>query len=395
MATVIGTGISTKLNSFAAGKEAALSAYSQIEKKDPSIVITFISPIYDQREAIKGIKYITKDTPLIGCSSIGSISNYGSRADSIAVFIISSNSIAFSCGIGRNVSKSSRSAGHEAAKQASNSSHGIKQSYLMISSSTSGNSSDILRGSQEALGTVFPVIGGGSSGRSYVGKTYQYINSEIETDSVTGVLLSGDLKVGMGQASGWQPIGKPHKVTKAKYNIIKEIDKRIAVEIYEDYFEKSFEELKNKKIFDLGLSYPIGEHMADKTTDYITRVPLKIEDNGELVLNAGIEEEKDISLMIGDKDIVIESAKEAAAKAIDALRGAPIKFAIIFSDISRMLLLRRDAYKEIDAIKEAIGKKTPVIGCYTFGEYAPSISGDDRSQCLFNNHSVSITLFSE
>ncbi len=395
MSTIIGTGISTKLDSFASGKEAALSAYYQIEKKDPSIVITFISTIFNQEAVIKGIRSIIRDAPLIGCSSIGSISTYGSHRDSVAVFIISSDSIEFSYGIGREINKSSRLAGHKASKQASDSTHSPKQLYMMFSDSLSGNSADILRGAQEVLGTSFPIIGGGACNKSCIEKTYQYINGDIHTNSVVGILLSGDIKLGMGQSSGWQPIGKPHKVTKAKSNTIKEIDKKIAVEIYEDYFEKSSEKLRNEDICKLGLYYPIGMRWINKDKEYLTRIPLTIEENGSLILNGDIQEDEYISLMIGDKDLVLESAKKAALMAISNSKNAKIEFAIMFSSISRLLLLRKDAYKEIDTVKKIIGKNIPILGCYTLGEYAPFNAEEFKGQCHFNNQSISIALFSE
>lgn len=395
MSTTIGTGISTKLDSFAAGKEAALNAYYQIGRNDPSIIIIFISTIFNQEAVIKGIHSVIKDIPLIGCSSIGSISTYGSHRDSVAVFIISSNSIGFSCGIGRDISKNPRLAGHNAAKQASNSKHNPKQVYMMLSDSLAGNNADILRGAQEVMGTSFPVIGGGACDKSCFQQAYQYINNEIQTDSVAGILVSGDMKLGIGKSSCWQPIGKSHKITKAKSNIIKEIDKKIAVELYEEYFEKSFLELKNKKICALGITYPIGTSYGSKNKQYLTRVPLTSEENGSLVLNADIQEGEDINLMMGDKDMILESAKEAAMEAVGDIKNAKIKFAVVFSDISRLLLLRKDAYKEIAIVKESIGKNTPILGCYTFGEYTSFNINESKSQCLFNNQSISIALFSE
>ena len=395
MATLIGTGISVKLDSFAAGKEAALSAYYQIGRNEPSIAIVFISTIFDQQEVIKGIHSIIKNTPLIGCSSVGSISIYGPKRDSVAVFIISSDSIKFTCGIGQDISKNSRLAGHKASKQAFDSTYKLKQAYMLFSDSFSGNSTDILRGAQETLGTSFPIIGGGACNTECTKKTYQYIDSEIKTDSVVGVLFSGDIKLGVGQSSGWQPIGKPHKITKAKSNILKEIDKKIAVELYEEYFEKPFEQLQQERICKLGISYPIGLHLPGDSKKYLTRVPLKTGDTGSLVMNGDVQEGQDINLMMGDKEAVLESAKEAASEAISNIKGYKIKFAVIFSDIARLLLLRKDAHKEIDIIKEIIGKNTPILGCYTFGEYSSFGTNESKGQCNFNNHSVSIALFSE
>jgi hypothetical protein len=394
MSTIIGTGISTKLDSFTAGKEAALNAYYQIGKSNPGVIIIFISTIYNQETVIKGVHSIIKDVPLVGCSSIGSISTYGSSRDSVTVFIISSDSITFSCGIGRNISKNPRLAGHDAARQASNSKSNLKQAYIMLSDSLAGNNSDILRGSQEVLGTSFPIIGGGTCDKSCFQQTYQYAGNEIHTDSIAGLLLSGDIKLGVGKSSCWQPIGKSHKVTKAKANIVKEIDKKIAVGLYEEYFEKSFAELKNEGICPIGINYPIGIRIAG-SKKYFTRVPISIEEGGGLVFNADVQEGEDISLMIGDKELVLESAKEAVSEAMNDIKGLKIKFAVIFSDISRFLLLRKDAHKEIDIVKEKIGKNTPILGCYTFGEYTSFSVNKSESQCYFNNQSISIALFSE
>ncbi len=397
MATVIGTSISVKLDSFMAGKEAALSAYHQIGKNDPGIIITFISTIFDQEAAIKGIHSIIRDAPLIGCSSIGSISSYGPHKDSVAVFMISSDSIRFSCGTGDKVSKNSRLAGSKAAMKTLDSTRksGPKQAYMMFSESMSGNSADILRGSQEVLGTSLFIIGGGACNKSCLQQTYQYMDTERKTDSVTGVLISGDMRLGIGKSNGWQPIGKPHKVTMAKSNTIKEIDGKIAVEIYEEYFEKSFDELKNEGICKLGINYPIGIRQMDGNKEYLTRVPLAIEGNGFLILNGDIQEGEDVSLMIGDKDLVLESAKKAATEAMNAIEGAKINFAVMFSDIGRLLLLRNDAYKEIEIVKETIGRNIPILGCYTFGEYAPFNTTESMGESRFTNHSISIILFSE
>jgi len=396
MSIITGTGISAKLDSFAAGKEAALTAYHQIGKNDPGIIIAFISTIFDQEETIKGIHSIIKDTPLIGCSSVGTISSHGPHRDSVAVFIISSNSIKFSCGVGEGISKNPRSAGNKAAKQASSTRYNPKQAYIMFSDSMSGNSADILRGAQEELGTGFTIIGGGASNRSLAQTTYQYKGNEIYTDSVVGALITGDIKLAIGKSNGWRPIGKPHKVTKVKYNTIKEIDKKIAVEIYEEYFEKSFEELNKEGIYKLGLSYPIGMRWVNKgVKEYITRAPLKIDKNGGIVLSADIKEGEEISLMMGDKEWVLESAKTAALKAMDDIKNSEIKFAVMLSDISRLYLLRKDAKKEIDAVKEIIGKNVPILGCYTFGEYMPFSVNETLSQFHFNNQSISIALFAE
>jgi hypothetical protein len=99
--------------------------------------------------------------------------------------------------------------------------------------------------------------------------------------------------------------------------------------------------------------------------------------------------------MIGDKDLILESARKAATEALNDIKNAKIKFALVFSDIARLLLLRKDANKEIAIVKEVIGGNIPILGCYTSGEYAPFDTAELKGQCHFNNHSISVVLFSE
>jgi hypothetical protein len=99
--------------------------------------------------------------------------------------------------------------------------------------------------------------------------------------------------------------------------------------------------------------------------------------------------------MIGDKEMVLDSAKKASLEAVNNIKNAKIKFAVVFSSISRLLLLRKDANKEIDIVKETIGRNIPILGCYTLGEYAPFNADESKGQCYFNNQSISVTLFSE
>jgi len=242
MSTRLGIGISTKLDSFSAGKEAARNALYQLARPEVDIAIVFISPIFEQQIVIKAVRSITGYAPLVGCSSTGTIASSGVFRNSVAVCTISSDSSRFSCAVGHNISKNPRLAGSQAARLSSNLKNVTKQVYIMLSDCLSGNMADILRGAQEIRGTSFPIIGGAAIDDLGFQKSYQYFNNNIYSDSVVGILMGGDIRIGIGNAHGWQPIGKPHKITKARLNVIKEIDGRRASELYEEYLDKSYDE---------------------------------------------------------------------------------------------------------------------------------------------------------
>jgi len=396
MATIVGSGISTKLDSFTAGREAAQNAYSQLKRRKPDIIITFISTIFNQKEAIKGIRSVIKESPLIGCSSAGSITITGAFRGSISIFTINSDSISFSLGAARHISRNARLAGHQASKEAFSKSIKDKTTkvFIMFSDSLSGNGADILRGAQEVLGTSFPIIGGAAADELGFQKTYQYLNNNIYTDSIVGLLISGNINIGIGKAHGWQPVGRPHKITRARSNIIREIDRKAAVEIYEEYFEKSFEELKEVGIGKLGVSYPLGIRIKEKN-EYLIRTPLKVEENGSLVLNAEIPEGENVTLMMGDRNLALKAAESACMEAARDIQSPNIKFITVFSNIGRYKLLRKDSQKEIEIIKEIFGKNIPILGFYTYGEYASLDTYEYKGWSNFHNQTFSIAVFSE
>lgn len=392
MATQIGIGISTKLDSTLAGREAAREAHSRL-KEHPDIIFVFISPIFEQDEVIKGIRSVIKDCPLVGCSSIGAITSNGYFSGAVSVCAIASGNISFSPSAGLNVSRNARIAGSKAAKKSIHTKNSNRQLYIMFTDCLSGNMADVLRGSQEILGTSFPVIGGSATDNFRFRRTWQYFNNSILSDSVVGVLVEGDANVGMGVSHGWQTIGKPHRITRSSSNILKEIDRRPAIELYNEYLGKEPGELIKEGIGKLGCNYPLGISIKGKN-NYMTRSPFRIEDEENLVFNAEMPEREDINLMIGDKNMALNAVKEACKEALKNIAAKDVVFAMVFSDIARLQVLRKEAHKEAEIIKDILGENVPFFGCYTYGEYAPMNRHGYSGQSYFHNQAISITLFS-
>jgi hypothetical protein len=392
MATQIGVGVSTKLDSFSAGRDAAREACYHLKER-PDILFVFISPIFEQEEAIKGIRSIAREGLLAGCSSVSSISSKGYFLGAVTVCAISSENIIFSSDVGQHTSRSARSAGNNSVKELVNLKNSDRQLCVMFTDSMSGNMADVLRGSQEALGTSFPIIGGSGTDNFQFQKTYQYFNNSILTGSVVSVLVRGNINIGTGIAHGWQPIGKPHRITRFNSNIVREIDKRPAIELYNEYLGKEQGDLNKEGIGKIGCSYPLGVNIKGRNK-YLTRSPLRIENEENLVFNAEIPERDDVNIMIGDKNMALDAVKEACKEALKNIIPRDIIFAMVFSDIARLQLLRKEAHKEAEIIKEMLGENVPFFGCYTYGEYAPINHYGYSGQSYFHNQAISIAIFS-
>ncbi len=395
MSTHIGIGTSTNLDSERAGKEAAKMALSSFSEVEPNIVFVYMSTIFDQDKAIEGIRSILPRTPLVGISSIASITSLGSFRNSITVAAISSDIIKFSHGIISKVSENPAVASTKLATNLSNDLGNIsRQLLILLSNNLSANASLVLNGAQVALGTSFPIIGGSSSDDLKFEASYQYFNDKINTDSAVGALMGGNIAFGIGRNNAWFPIGRPHRITKSSSNIVKEIDKKRACELYEEYLNKTMIDLKAEGIAKLGSRYPLGSKIQNGD-EYLTRSPLRIADNDSILLSGELPENQDIHIMKSDRSSIIESTKSACLRAIKHLDKTKLRFAIVFSDISRYQVLQKDTQIEVDTIKEVLGKNVPFFGCYTFGEYGPIDQEKYLGQSYFHNQSITITCFTE
>lgn len=388
----VGIGLSQHSNSFDAGKEAARQGRLQIGGNAPGIIIVFASPCYAQNELIKGVNSIFGTCPLAGCSSIAQISPSGISKRSVVCVCIGSNSARFSIGRGKNTSYDSRSAGQNCArecisKEPFQSGKASRNLFLMFPDGLAPNGQELIRGAQEIFGSSFPIIGGSSADELLFKDTYQYYNDEVYTNSVVGILMGGNLKIGIGTRHGWQPIGKPRIATKSYGNRLKEIDGKPAIGFYEEYFAKETEDMKNKPLARISLQYPLGMPIAGED-EYLLRNVIKVNADGSLLCTGEIPQGSPLQLMLGNKESAINAARLASAASLEQLKGSQPKLALIFESVARLKLLGNDAQKEIDTVRQILGHKLPIAGFYTYGEQSPLKSDIHLGGSYFHNETI-------
>lgn len=395
MATYVGVGVSLNLDSFAAGKESAGNAYLQIRRKKPNLSMVFASSRYDQDALLKGIQSILGMCPLVGCSGAGQISPSGIAKRSAVIICINSDRISFSTGMGRNLSLDSRGAGQCCARETlDKKSMETRGLFLMFPDGLTPNGQDLIRGGQEIFGSSFPIVGASAGDELQFKNTYQYYGSEVHTDSVVGVLIGEDSKIGIGASHGWRPIGKSHIATKASGNRLLELDNKPAVHFYEEYFKGEIEELKDQPLARVSLQYPLGMAVPDED-EYLLRNILKSNPDGSLLCAGEITEGSEIRLMLGNKESAISAARFASAVALERLKSDKPKFALVFDSVARLKLLGNDAQKEIDTIRQIIGPQLPIAGFYTYGEQAPLKADIHLGRSYFHNETVLVVIVGE
>lgn len=392
-------GLSTEKNPVLAAEEAAKRASIKMYDEKPCLAIAFSSVDLAYPILLKTLSASLNHIPIIGASGAAIFSNQGLFKHGLAVMLLSlPNEVYFNTACVRDIkTKGPLNAGKELGEKLLSGFKGSPRVLSIIfSDGLMDEGSSLINGLQEILGTSSPLVGASASDNLRFLKTFIYCNHELLSDASTGILLGGRLSFGLGTKHGWKPLGKPHTVTRSKGDIIYEIDNQPAVKIYEGYLAKNISELK-KELKRISVLYPIGVHLAGEK-EHLLRNIFSIEHDGSLKLRGNVNEGSSIRLMIGTKESCLDATQEAVNEAkkglssqpIDQYKGAKNNFALIFDSVSRYMLLRRDANKELQIIKDGLGENTPMIGLYTYGEQAPLTAISYHGQAYFHNQTISV-----
>jgi len=400
MSLIANVGISGGSDPYVVGANACQDAVAKLGGKSADLIIVFSSVEFEQEKMLAGVRSVSGDALLVGCSTAGEITGEGpAKQHSVAVMALASDSVHFHAGVGKGLKENAKEAGRLAARNVAAQANNALKFFMMFADGLSGNGSEAVRGILDELGAHFPVVGGSAGDDAKYKQTFQYLNGDVLSNSVVGLGFSGLIEFAFGVNHGWIPVGIPMKVTKAEGSILREINGKPAITIYEEYFgPKEAAALKEKTLAELALSYPLGIVQND-SNEFLLRAPFFVNTDGSIVCGGEMPENAEVRLMVGNKEDAIVAARNAAKRAREQLSADPAA-AIIFSCHVRDKLFasREKGKEEIDVIQEIIGGSVPLIGFYTYAEQAP-IGGESRNigKCnpALHNETVVICLFRE
>jgi len=389
-----GVGRSNNPDATKAGAEACQKAVDELWGR-ADLVTVFSTVAYDQKKMLQGVRSVSKEIPLVGCSDSGEITTEGPVSKHVAAMALKADDISFTIGVGTGADKDSRKAGAIVAKKVKEKAKEEVALFIGLTEGLAENGAAIPRGIQEVFGKNFPIMGGAAGDDFLFQKTYQYCNDQVLRGAVVGVGLSGKFSFGVGVRHGWEPVGLPMKVTKAEGAKLIKINNRPALSIYEDYFGKKAEELIKEPIARMAYTYPLGISV-EGSPEFLIRDVVIANEKGEITCAAEIPEGSEIRLMLGDPDRAIQSAKEAAEGALAQLKGAKPKAVFVFDCMARNKLLGPRIEEEITAIQDVLGKEVPLIGFYTYGELAP-LAGILGLECfsVWHNETMALLVLGE
>lgn len=364
-------GWSGKSDAAVAGQAAAEMALERLSSKTIKLAIVFGSSWFDQAQMLSGIRGVIGDIPLIGESTAGEILPHGASSHHCIVVLIASETLACSIGFSEQVDQHPREAGQKAAQAALRDFPGTQRiGFLLFGDGLITTYGDVVRGLQESLGTSSLIVGAMAGDDLRFERTYQYFRGQALNQSVVGVLLGRPAKIGVGSEHGFAPISKPRRITRAKANLLFELDQQPASAVYEEYFGAELvQRMHGERMSRQGIAYPLGIQYGS-TNQWLLRNVIGFGRDGSLACSGEVPEGSWLQLMMGSRELAVDAAYRAAQQAMRALNR--VACVLVFDSVVRRTLLGSQlAAAELARIREVVGPSVPLVGCYTYGEQAP------------------------
>lgn len=369
-------------DSLAAGEAAMKEVISKMEGQKPDFLLLFATVGHDLEKLIQGIYSIAANIPLAGCSGAGSITNLGcdEANHSSALMGLKSEEIKFHPFIIPGLSQEAEAVGEKIGTQLNSLKIAASDQKLLMlfPDGLTVNTDKLFGGISNTFGNHVDFIGGTASNDFQAAKTYQFCNQEILSDAVSGVLITGKFDYTIGISHGCKPIGNYRTITKAKDNIIYEIDHQPALTLLKSFIgAERFSDIVQVNVLGLGQSFA---EQAD-SEELIARAIMGFnEEQGSIQIGAKISVGSQVRFTRRDRIKVRKSTQTVAQQVIDSLQYPQEATYFYFNCVGRGSYLFGDSDVDVQSLLEVLGRKN-LIGFFTLGEIAPV-----RGENYFHNY---------
>ena len=383
MTLKVSIGAAQALNGREAGLQATHQALNRLGSSTPVFSFVISSYQYQAREVVSGVSGLLGDTPMIGFSSSAGLSSNGVHHNSVLVALLAGDIQAETRWM-PGYAQSGRETGSQLSRQAADQTD--TRALFFFADGFNGDADQLC---SALLNAAFPLVGALSSGDLHTGHSYQIAGPQTGTGALSAAFLRGDIRVGVGAAHGWNPVGSQFRVTRSRGFWLRTLDGRPASETYAQLFGYPARDWAFPPLSHLARLYPLGVEQGDQL---VIRAPIRVEADGSFRMNAPVRDGVDAYLLVGSRFSCENAAQQAAQQALQQLEGKKPMFALILVDIAWQMLLKSHPGAEITAVQDILGKDVPILGGYTLGQIVPG--KDSASPQLLNQHIV-VVAFAE
>ena len=370
-------GASKGDRSIEVGKQAAEAALAGLEGATPSLAVVFCSSTYDYKEVLEGIRQVTKETPLVGCSSAGAFTERGVADKSVVVGLISSDIYRVFTGLGKGLRESPAKAVDEALSDIPTKVEDFPHiSAIILQDGLAGKGEETALLTAATLGQEAHLFGGAAGDELALRATTVLCDGEFAEDAVSICVIHSKKPLLGGVKHGHVAISEDLKVTKSEGSVLKEVNGKPAWDVWIEATRERAKEvgidvdsIPDDEVGTFLIRYELGLNVDE---GYKVRAPLGKNSDGSLNFVCQIPEGAIFRVLESTKEGQIKAAQQAAQNARLAIgKDTKLAGALVFECVCRGIILGDDFSKGLDAISKELGG-VPYMGFETYGEIAMS-----------------------
>ncbi len=360
------------------------------------LVLVFGAPaVLQDPRLVESIRKFYPAAHIFGCSTAGEICGARVSDDSlVATAIHFEHTQVRTAQVSLDANSNGQQAGEFLARMLPHSvgAHGESTEQklahiLVLSDGLSVNGSDLVRGLTKNLPVGVAVTGGLAGDGGRFSETMVFRGDAPEKGAIAAVGLYGNrLKVGFGSLGGWDPFGSERLVTRAKGNVLFELDGRPALGLYKQYLGEHAKGLPAT-----GLLFPLSVRAKPGDTPLVRTILAVDEQQQSMTFAGDVPEGATARLAKANVDRLVDGAVGAARASCSPGAVAP-ELAILISCVGRKLVLKQRVEEEVEGVRDVLGEQAVLTGFYSYGEIAPFSLGE-RSE--LHNQTMTITTFAE
>jgi len=374
-------GHSEDVDAEDAAREVLAQCRGTLGDRSPQAGLLFAAVDMEHAEMLEAIHEAYPDLALIGCTTDGEISSQGGfLEDSVTLVLFAAEPGQIAAGLGRDVAADPVRATSEAVAAARAGLGGDASFCITTPESLTTSGVTILEGLKAALGKAFPIFGGLAGDQWRIQQTYQFFGTEVLSDAVPLLLFGADVLFAHAVDSGWKPVGHQRIVSRVEGNVVFELDDEPVLDFYERYLGAQRYEM-------VSAEYPLAVFAEDGSGYYLRSAFQMDAESRSIAFFGDVPAGSTVQLTETTSDAIIEAARTATKRALDAYPGSEPRGILVFSCAARKAILGVNTERELTAVEAGLTEPLPVAGFYTYGEIAPLRAGGETH---FHNATFSI-----
>lgn len=363
-----GIGTCGMTDARAAGRAAAAAALAPLGGAPPGLVLVFATPRFDLPALLDGVRSITGEALLVGCTGSGELADgrYLGFGGGVAVLCMSAGPYRFGVASARDLEGDLDLAGQALARRALEAAGPSPHAAaLLLTDSLLGDLQRFAQGVYRVAGARVALAGGAAGDEQRFVESSIFHGGEVLRRGALVLWVASPRPLRVVGRHGWGPVSGPLLVTRAEGTRILELGGRPAADAYQAQLGLEGP-LTSESFWATSIRHPFGLVQPDGA--HVMRVARAMAPDGALTIQGCVPPEGSVvQVMSAAPEALLSVAGEVAREALAAAPEAGVLLA--FSCAARASVLGARAPEEAHLLRAAAGG-VPTFGFHCCGEFA-------------------------